>query len=80
MTALTPEEIDHIREEIREGELGWDSDLLAHVDHLTAENARLREGIAALAETGEADGRGNSRDLARHLRALLNPPTEGEAP
>lgn len=55
-------------------------DLLAHVDHLTAENARLREGIEELAKTGEADGRGNSRDLARHLRTLLNPPTEGEAP
>lgn len=51
---------------------------LGLLDVTRAENARLREGIEALAETGEADGRGNSRDLARYLRALLNPPTEGE--
>lgn len=36
-----------------------------------AERARLREGVQALAEMGERDGRGNSLDLSRRLRGLL---------
>ena len=51
-----------------------------HLDRATEDRAeveRLRAGIEALAKAGEAYGRGNSRDLARRLRALLNP-TEGE--
>ena len=68
--------------------------LLAHVDHLTAENARLRDGITELVSVGyshtpdcEANewqrvAYGGHPDcgLCREdkLATLLNPPTEGE--
>lgn len=58
--------------------------LLAHVDHLTAENARLREGIesvrvnALCAEEFLPRGSLALRETARKCAALLNPPTEGE--
>ncbi len=45
--------------------------LAAERDAALAEVARLREGIDDLARTGEMDGRGNSRDLAKRLRTLL---------
>lgn len=46
--------------------------LLAHVDHLTAENARLREGILRVLRETSDDF------TAEDLATLLNPPTEGE--
>lgn len=70
-------------------------DLLAHVDHLTAENVRLREGIAELVSVGYShtpDCEANEWQRVAYgghpdcglcwedkLATLLNPPTEGEA-
>ena len=50
-------------------------DLLAEVKRLTAENARLREGIYDMRDTYWVDGR---RPLWSDAEELLNPPTEGE--
>lgn len=71
------------------------TDLLAHVDHLTAENARLRDGIAELVSVGYShtpDCEANEWQRVAYgghpdcglcwedkLATLLNPPTEGEA-
>ncbi len=59
------------------------ADLLAHVDHLTAENARLREGVAqieAFFDPIDYDGGlpGDAVAARNVARSLLNPPTEGE--
>ncbi len=63
----------------------------AHVDHLTADNARLRAGIEAFATDAASFGdhapRCSDRNCLhdysirnqRRAAALLNPPTEGEA-
>lgn len=53
-------------------------DAQAEADALKAELARLRAGIVALAEAGEADGRGNAPALAKRLRALLGDDPKGE--
>lgn len=89
---MTPERLADIRERanLQCGLDGDDADdLLIHVDHLTAENARLRAGIEALAsewEEREAYACHNAHECVRCLayqsatirvRALLNPPIEG---
>lgn len=54
--------------------LGENVELVAERDALAAEveaGRRLRAGVEALADAGERDGRGNSRELAARLRALL---------
>ena len=62
------------------------ADLLAHVDHLTAENARLRAGVSQVISDCtdpstepdwdfDHDPKGVIADV---LATLLNPPTEGE--
>lgn len=89
---MTPERLDEIRgrANLQCGLDGDDADdLLIHVDHLTAENARLRAGIEAL--ISEYDD--PKDDLMRtpdyysgldtascDLADLLNPPTEGTGP
>lgn len=81
--------------EIREHFTGWipvddisnvryAQDLLAHVDHLTADNARLREGIERVrGHVYEAWlNHGDTEAVQAALYdcdALLNPPTEGES-
>lgn len=84
MTALTSERLAEIREwayhrrdhAIIEPEI---IDLLAHVDHLTAENARLRDGIEALADAHCLHDKYAYALLhGDDVRALLDPPTEGE--
>ena len=53
--------------------------LLAHVDHLTAENARLRDGIEALADAHCLHDKYAYALLhGDDVQTLLNPPTEGE--
>lgn len=85
MSALTPERLAEIRER---AVLQWHLEgpdayaLVKHVDHLTAENARLREGIEdATQALWEAWVEGGDTDLidqaSADLKALLNP-TEGE--
>lgn len=73
---MTDDVVDWIRAEAdlaaRAGQYDRLNKIAGEVARLLAEVRRLREGIEALAESGEADGRGNSRDLSRRLRALLD--------
>ena len=96
MSGLSDEEVESIRERVARNEDARGEflkaqpierdivTLLAHVDHLTAENARLREGIesvrvnALCAEEFLPRGGLALRETARKCAALLNPPTEGE--
>ena len=100
MTGMTPERLAEIREHFT----GWISvddinnvryaqDLIAHIDHLTAENARQRElGARFIASRiarcsynlyakGDRDGSALVDDYLRdalHELNEFNPPTEGE--
>lgn len=84
MSGMTPSRLAEIRERanLQCGLDGDDADdLLIHVDHLTAENTRLRAEIAAALATS-VDSKDyaelNLEILQTDLNDLLNPPAEGE--